>query len=72
MDGFKEETRMSRLNGQDAVNLSVKKRSCNNIIAISNKVDKIIKKAQVKWPQGIKITKVRDKFGDIELRGARF
>ncbi len=67
IDGFKEETSISRLNGQDAVNLSVKKRSGENIIAISDKVGKIIEEAQAKWPQGTKITKVLDKSRDIEV-----
>ena len=67
VDGFKEETSISRLNGRDAVNLSVKKRAGENIITISQEVDKIIAKDRGNWPQGTEITKVLDKSRDIEV-----
>ena len=67
IDGFKEETSRSRLDGRSAVNLSIKKRSGENIIAISKKVSAIIEKSQSTWPPGTKITKVMDKSSDIEL-----
>lgn len=65
VDGFKEETSRSRLNGQMAVNLAVKKRSGENIIAISDKVDELIEKRSLTWPTGTKISKVMDKAQDI-------
>ena len=65
VDGFKEETSRSRLNGRDAVNISVKKRSGENIIEISKAVDRIIEESQIRWPQGTEITKVLDKSHDI-------
>jgi multidrug efflux pump len=67
IDGFKEETSISRLNGRDSVNLSVKKRTGENIIAISNEVDKILAVEREKWPSGTQITKVLDKSRDIEV-----
>ena len=67
IDGFKEESSISRLNGRDAVNLAIKKRSGENIIAISKEVDKIIEKSQTTWPQGTEVTKVLDKSRDIEV-----
>ena len=67
VDGFKEETSISRLNGRDAVNLAVKKRAGENIISISQEVDKIIAKDRGGWPQGTEITKVLDKSRDIEV-----
>ncbi len=67
VDGFKEETSISRLNGRDAVNLAIKKRSGENIIAISREVDKIIAAERLHWPQGTEITKVLDKSRDIEV-----
>lgn len=67
VDGFKEETSRSRLNGRSAVNIAVKKRSGENIIAISRAVDEIIKKDQITWPTGTEITKVLDKARDIEI-----
>jgi multidrug efflux pump subunit AcrB len=67
VDDFKEESSRSRLNGRSAVNISVKKRSGENIIAISKEVDRIIEKRQKLWPSGTEITKVMDKSRDIEL-----
>jgi len=67
VDGFKEETSRSRLDGRSAVNIAVKKRSGENIIEISRKVDRIIDKSKATWPSGTEITKVMDKSRDIEL-----
>jgi multidrug efflux pump len=67
VDGFKEETSISRLDGQEAVNISVKKRSGENIITISKAVDKIIEGDKVSWPSGTEITKVLDKAKDIDF-----
>ncbi|MFH1155083.1 MAG: efflux RND transporter permease subunit [Pseudomonadota bacterium] len=65
VDGFKEETSRSRLDGRSAVNLAVKKRSGENIIDISKKVDAIIERDRQTWPAGTEITKVLDKSRDI-------
>ncbi len=67
VDGFKEETSMSRLNGRKAVNISVKKRSGENIIEISKAVDKIIASDKTSWPAGTEITKVLDKAKEIKV-----
>lgn len=67
VDGFKEETSISRLDGIEAVNISVKKRSGENIIDISTAVDKIIAEDREAWPSGTEITKVLDKAKDIEI-----
>ena len=67
IDGFKEESSRSRLDGRAAVNLSVKKRSGENIISISDAVDKIIAEDRISWPTGTEITKVLDKSHEIEL-----
>ncbi len=61
VDGFKEETSISRLDGQEAVNITVKKRTGENIISISKAVDDIIAKDKKSWPGGTEITKVLDK-----------
>lgn len=61
LDTFKEETSRSRLNGLPAVNIAVKKRSGENIIAIADAVEEILKKRQPGWPSGTAITKVMDK-----------
>ncbi|MCP3892784.1 MAG: efflux RND transporter permease subunit [Desulfobulbaceae bacterium] len=67
VDGFKEETSISRLDGREAVNISIKKRSGENIISISSAVDEIIEKDKARWPSGTEITKVLDKARDIEI-----
>jgi len=67
VDGFKEETSRSRLDGRSAVNIAVKKRSGENIISISKEIDQRIADDQRTWPAGTKITKVMDKARDIEL-----
>lgn len=66
VDGYKEETSRSRLDGRSAVNLAVKKRSGENIIRISENVDKIIAHEMKSWPSGTEITKVMDKTLDIK------
>ncbi|MBE0585138.1 MAG: efflux RND transporter permease subunit, partial [Desulfofustis sp.] len=67
IDGFKEEMSRSRLNGRDAVNLSVKKRTGENIIEISDAADRIIDRYRPGWPAGTEITKVMDQSNDIRL-----
>ncbi len=67
VDGFKEETSRSRLDGRKAVNIAVKKRSGENIIKISEEVDRIIADHSIAWPSNTKITKVMDKARDIEI-----
>jgi multidrug efflux pump len=66
IDGYKEETSRSRLNGRDAVNISVKKRSGQNIIEISDAVEQLIEEARITWPRNTEITKVLDKSRDIK------
>lgn len=67
VDGFKEETSISRLDGRVAVNITVKKRSGENIISISKAIDQIIDNDKVNWPAGTDVTKVLDKAKDIDM-----
>ena len=67
VDGFKEETSRSRLDGRAAVNLAVKKRSGENIIPIGKQIDSHLARVQPTWPPGTEITKVMDKARDIDL-----
>ncbi len=67
VDGVKEETSRSRLNGVEAVNISVKKRAGENIIFIADKVDEVIKKAEQTFPKNTTITKLMNKSKDIKL-----
>ena len=66
-DGFKEETSRARLDGREAVNIAVKKRSGENIIAISKEIDRLLERQKATWPQGTEITKVLDKAKDIDI-----
>jgi multidrug efflux pump subunit AcrB len=65
VDGIKEETSRSRLNGVDSVNISVKKRVGENIIFISDKIDVLIKEAEKAFPKNTAITKLMNKSKDI-------
>ncbi|MGA1795234.1 MAG: efflux RND transporter permease subunit [bacterium] len=67
VDGFKDQESRSRLNGREAINLSVKKRSGENIIAITDQIDELIAKARQSWPQGVTITKLMDHAKDIRI-----
>ena len=67
VDGIKEETSRSRLNGVDSVNISVKKRIGENIIFISDKIDAIVKEAEKTFPKNTTITKLMDQSNDIRL-----
>jgi len=66
VDGFKEETSRSRLNGRESVNIQVKKRSGENVIRIVDAVDQIIEERRATWPQGVSITKLMDHSKDIK------
>jgi len=66
VDGIKEETSRSRLNGVDAINISVKKRVGENIIFISEKIDTIVERASHTFPKNTTITKLMNKSKDIK------
>jgi multidrug efflux pump subunit AcrB len=65
VDGFKDETSRSRLNGMEAVNIMVKKRAGENIIAITDAIDDLLLEVKPTWPRGTEITKLMDKAKDI-------
>ncbi|MEW6076362.1 MAG: efflux RND transporter permease subunit [Thermodesulfobacteriota bacterium] len=65
VDDFKDETSRSRLDGHNAVNISVKKRAGENIIAIAEAVDALIVQRRTQWPPGITVTKLMDQAKDI-------
>lgn len=66
VDGIKEETSRSRLNGVDSINISVKKRVGENIIFISEKIDTIVERASHTFPKNTTITKLMNKSKDIK------
>ncbi len=67
VDGFKDETSRSRLNGRDAVSIAVKKRVGENIVAISDRIDEVIEGRSQSWPQGTRVTKLMDRARDVRL-----
>lgn len=66
-DGFKDENSRSRLDGTEAVSITVKKRVGENIIAIADKIEKLIESRKEKWPEGTRITKLMDQAKDIRV-----
>jgi len=65
LDGAKDETSRSRLDGVDAVNIAVKKRVGENIIAITDRIDETIERARQGWPTDTRITKLMDRAEEI-------
>ncbi|MEW5909188.1 MAG: efflux RND transporter permease subunit, partial [Thermodesulfobacteriota bacterium] len=66
-DGFKDETSRSRLDGREAVSITIKKRVGENIISICDRIDELIGDRKAKWPKGTQITKLMDQAKDIRL-----
>ncbi len=67
VDDYKDETSRARLNSHEAVNIAVKKRSGENIIAITDQIDQLIERFRPTWPEGTKIIKLMDKAKDTRL-----
>jgi len=65
VDGFKDEEGRSRLNGHQAINIQVKKRAGENVLHITDKVDRIIDEQMPTWPGGTKVSKLMDQAKDI-------
>ena len=55
------------MNGQEAVNLTVKKRAGENILRIVGRIDRIIDAKKALWPAGIEVTRLMDQSRDIRL-----
>jgi multidrug efflux pump len=66
VDGIQEETSRSRLDGMDAINISVKKRVGENIVRISEEIDAVVAAAQKKFPKNTTITKLMNNAKDIK------
>ena len=65
VDGFKDEEGRSRLNGDQAVNIQVKKRAGENILRIVGEIDRLLEAQQPTWPKGIQVSKLMDQSKDI-------
>lgn len=66
-DTFKEEESRARLNGHEAVNVSVKKRSGENVLAICAELDRIVSHHRQGWTETTRITKLMNKEKNIRL-----
>ncbi len=64
-DGFKEIRTLSRVDGLPAVTLSIKKRSGESIITVTESVNRVIARAQQDLPKGIAITVTMDMSSEI-------
>ena len=67
VDGYSDEESRSRLNGEDSVNIAVKKRVGENIIEITDKINTLLDREQQTWPEGTTITKMMDQAKEIRL-----
>ncbi len=65
---FKDRTTFSRLNGQEAVSVSISKRVGENIIDIAKEIKALIAAKQKELPQNIKFSIVTDESIDIDLQ----
>jgi multidrug efflux pump subunit AcrB len=54
VDGFEDRTSYSRMNGQTAVSIAVKKRAGANILQVAEAVKAELAVQEAKWPQGVK------------------
>ena len=66
-DGFKDQESLSRLDGQDAVTLQVKKRSGQNIIEVAQAALAVVEKDRHNWPAGTKFTILSNEADQIAL-----
>lgn len=67
VDGFKDEEGRARLDGNKAINIQVKKRAGENVLHITDQVDRIIEEKLATWPVGTNMTKLMDRAKDIRL-----
>lgn len=65
VDGFKDETGRSRLDGRQAVNIQIKKRAGENIPRIAEDIDRILGQKMLTWPTGTQVTKLMDEAKNI-------
>ena len=66
-DGTKDEMSRSRLDGVDSINIQVKKRVGENILQITEEIDRVIERAREGWPRDTRITKLMDRSKEVRL-----
>jgi len=65
VDGIKDRVSYARVNGRDAVSLSVKKRTGANIVEIADEVQKALARARQRFPPSVTATLLMDRAKDI-------
>ncbi|MBI9085204.1 MAG: efflux RND transporter permease subunit [Desulfobacterales bacterium] len=66
-DGTKDEMSRSRLDGVESVNIQVKKRVGENILSITEEIDRVIERSRATWPRDTRITKLMDRSKETRL-----
>lgn len=67
VDGFKEEEGRARLDGHPSVNIAVKKRAGENVLRITEQIDRLVESRKATWPAGTRVTKLMDHAKDIRI-----
>ena len=67
VDGYKEPTSYSRLNGEPAVTLSIQKRSGENMIRITDEIKSLLERAKSQLPEGVKASYTADQSKTIRM-----
>jgi multidrug efflux pump subunit AcrB len=65
VDGIKDRESRSRMNGQDAVLLEIKKRAGENVLDIVGAVDRILERTEARFPPGTTVTRVVDRADNV-------
>ena len=66
-DTFKDRVGISRLDGRDTITLSIQKRTGENIIAITDRVQVVLAEARKRVPAGVKLVVTLDQSKDIRM-----
>lgn len=64
-DGLKDRDTDSRVNGENAITVSVKKRVGANVIEIVDRIDALLEEQKKSWPKGLQVTRLMDQAKDI-------
>ncbi len=65
-DSIKDRETYSRIDGQDAVTVMLKKRSGENIIEIVKQADAVLARLQPTWPAGTVVSRITDRSKEIK------
>jgi len=63
--GFKDRDSYARINGEEAVALTIQKRTGANIIEVADEVKRQVEEESARWPAGVEATVLADQSKDI-------